>query len=484
MKYSAATFLSIFLFSSFLTAQQKTGFSNTDSIRTVLEYRLPDWGYSNFYLASGAFSNGLTLSKPTDVVRDQNNNTIRTDIDNKLVRFSGSVTPIYELYKESEKRFIDLRSTTSFTIQANSEDREFDQYITETNTQLNSATIEGNSGIRTFSESLIIDLKEYVVDDFFLLFTSNLFLSYSSQNFYSEENNLPVVDATSFSRNVFARPGVGIGYGRFRNVTPTIRALRLSERSQLMQLQALNNNQVLTAADHFTRFNGYTQRYDRPRKYFWDDMNNSLSNIYSDLSVFDAFYLDDVFNEALGSRYEGFEVYGGFEYQYNAQLQKVDNNINNTNSRETLILKEHRVFANLNWSKNLDLENQVSIRVSTTQFYNNEEGANFDRRNISELRAEWLKNLSDRYLLLVFLENGLLVNKGNDDLGSPDFDQIVTTIGSTVTFFNENKFSLAGNISFSYDYREQRADTRKNLDKTFRINIGANLRYYFNRNLY
>ena len=477
MKYSAATFLSFFLFSSFLTAQQKVGFSNPDSIRTVLEFRLPDWGYSNFYLASGAFSNAFTISKPTDVVRDQNNNTIRTDIDNKLVRFSGNITPVYQLYKENEQRFIDLRSTTSFTIQANSEDREFDQYITETNTQVNNATI-------TFSESLIVGYKEYLVEDFFLLFTSNLFLSYSSQNFYSEENNLPVVDGTSFSRNVFARPGIGIGYGRFRNVTPTIRALRLSERSQLMQLQALNNNQVKTAADHFTRFNGYNQRYDRPRKYFWEDMSSSLSNIYSDLSAFDAFYLDDVFNENLGSRFEGFEVFGGFEYQYNAQLQKVDNNINNTDSRETLILREHRIFANFNWSRNLDLENQVSIRLSTTQFYNNEEGANFDRRNISELRTEWLNNLADRYLLLVYLENGLLVNKGNDDLGSPDFDQIVTTLGSTVTFFNENKFSLSGNISFSYDYREQRTDTRKNLDKTFRINVGANIRYYFNRNLY
>ena len=213
-------------------------------------------------------------------------------------------------------------------------------------------------------------------------------------------------------------------------------------------------------------------------------MSSSLSNIYSDLSAFDAFYLDDVFNENLGSRFEGFEVFGGFEYQYNAQLQKVDNNINNTDSRETLILREHRIFANFNWSRNLDLENQVSIRLSTTQFYNNEEGANFDRRNISELRTEWLNNLADRYLLLVYLENGLLVNKGNDDLGSPDFDQIVTTLGSTVTFFNENKFSLSGNISFSYDYREQRTDTRKNLDKTFRINVGANIRYYFNRNLY
>jgi hypothetical protein len=484
MKYSAATFFSLFLFSTLLSAQQKVGFSNPDSVQTILDLRLPDWGYSNFYLASGAFNNGLTISRPTDVVRDQNNNTIRTDIDNKLVRFSGNITPVYEFYRESEKRFIDVSSTTSFVIQANSEDRDFDQYITETNTQLNNATIKGNSSIRTFSESLIIDLKEYVVDDFFLLFSSNLFLSYSSQNFYSEENSLPVVDGTSFSRNVFARPGIGLGYGRFRNVTPTLRALRLSERSQLMQLQALNNNQVLTAADHFTRFDGYAQRYDRPKKYFWEDMNNSLSNIYSDLSVFDAFYLDEVFDEALGSRFEGFEVFGGFEYQYNAQLQKTDNRINNTDSRETLILKEHRYFANFNWSKNLDLENQLSVRISTNQFVNNEEGANFDRRNISELRTEWLKNLSDRYLLLVFLENRLLVNKGNDDLGSPDFDQNVTTLGTTITFFNENKFSLGGNISLSYDYREQRADTRKNLDKTFRLNIGANLRYFFNRNLY
>ncbi|MTI86741.1 MAG: hypothetical protein FH748_02095 [Balneolaceae bacterium] len=53
-KVTIGTFL-IFLLSVSSYAQDSTGYSNPDDFDLLLNYRLPDWGYSNFVLSTGSF---------------------------------------------------------------------------------------------------------------------------------------------------------------------------------------------------------------------------------------------------------------------------------------------------------------------------------------------------------------------------------------------------------------------------------------------
>lgn len=83
-----------FLYSSFTFAQESVGFSDPDDISPLLEYRLPDWGYSNFF-------SGLFFS------RKHAESSIRQPVGNK---FAGQVlgspgTGLFPLPRIGTKNF-------------------------------------------------------------------------------------------------------------------------------------------------------------------------------------------------------------------------------------------------------------------------------------------------------------------------------------------------------------------------------------------
>jgi Tat protein secretion system quality control protein TatD with DNase activity len=76
----------------------------------------------------------------------------------------------------------------------------------------------------------------------------------------------------SFGRTREYDVGAGIGIGRSRDVTPLIRAQRLSERLEALGRPPLSAHQVQQVAQVLAREEGYRIVFDRPDRSFWRDV--------------------------------------------------------------------------------------------------------------------------------------------------------------------------------------------------------------------
>lgn len=93
--------------------------------------------------------------------------------------------------------------------------------------------------------------------------------------------------------------GFGFGFGKLRDVTSVINALRFQDRLKTVNVinEDLPADVIHNIASQFSSYDRYKAAYDRPNKYFWNDMEKQLStaNIpletassYSKLYVFES----------------------------------------------------------------------------------------------------------------------------------------------------------------------------------------------------
>ncbi|MBN1301867.1 MAG: hypothetical protein JW995_11690 [Melioribacteraceae bacterium] len=138
---------------------------------------------------------------------------------------------------------------------------------------------------------------------------------FSSRN-YEEENIFIQNDVQQYDVTF------GFGYGKMRNVTPLVQAARLQNR--LMVLNKLNkpfdNETMIALAQQLSKSSAYNNVYDRPEKYFWNDIESTLNShgiSLSTLNQYAASYLREVENEIRFMRYEGFMINPllGLEYR-------------------------------------------------------------------------------------------------------------------------------------------------------------------------
>jgi len=481
----------LFLLCSFIAfpsiglAQSSIGFTHPDSIQVVLDYRLPDWGFSNFSINSGGFNTGFIAQDVTQIREDPPDNLVFTNnVKSDRVTLDVFLQPRYEYRRESEQQFLDFTSNTALSLQKSEEDRDLEGSVAGQTVANDELELELRNSDARFSQSVDLSVKQYVKDDFFVLAQLDAVVAFQERITDNTQDDEPSTDREVFNRDVLANPRIGIGWGRFRNVSPLIRAARLSERYQTLTGSGFSNNEILSAAEQFTRFEGYQRRYDRPLKYFWGDMDGILSGKLNGLGTFDTFYINDVFSEALGDRFEGLEVFAGFGYNYINRLIREDNRITGNLDRQTLFIRDTRIFANINWSKNLSLAHQISFVGVTERGYSDDDEAAFDRIHLTDLSFRWLWNIADRFFLNSFLRDEFVFINGNEDANRPSVDQNDLTIGTSLTYFIENSLSLTGNFSFNYLSSESDRDLQEDFNDVYRFNIGASVRYYFGRNLY
>lgn len=469
MRYFAICIVLLFCSMNSIFAQQSVGFSNPDNLKPLLDYRLPDWGYSNFYLDFNARGSGSDLETST--------------AESGSRRGEFRVGPAYRLFRESEKRIVRFNAWL---------DSRYSGQTQTATSNFSNAESEDQSRKFLLDFNILTSIREYVTSGSFLFGEGNIALDYRStkrKNFDDGTLNNKVV---SYNRQFSVTPRIGYGIGRIRNVNPIIRAIRLKERASALGSRLdFSNQDILDAADQFTRYDGYQQTYDRPAKYFWGDMNEAISPNLGSLNTFDMLYLTDVLDEAIGTRLEGWEVIGGAEFDYQNDLERVEE-IAMLNRTE-FINKRVGVFVDGRWYKNISLTQQWGITGNATLSYPlREEQENIIEQKRSlmlQASVNYLWNVTDRFLLQSELSNIYSRSKfeGFSIGGGEDYSRWTNRLllANNFSYFLENRLSLTLSLDSILIHTGDTLNDDVILEaRRFNWSAGLGLRYYFSRNLY
>jgi len=432
-------------------AQESVGFSDPDSIQPLLDYRLPEWGYTNFYLD---FSTDGFLRKTSYDPQQLSESTNQ---------FRGELSPTYIYYKESEPRISDYSLNSNFNYSIN-----------------NRNTLEEEENLNNdFQINVNWDLNEKIYftesDHFFI----GRFSGYFNQERSHFESNSSGSNSTAMDIRFRPTLDVGFGFGRVRNVNPMIRSIRLNERlNSLNAGEVLDQQDIIRAAEQLTRMPGYQKVYDRPQKYFWGEMDNLISSDLSTLTPFDLLYLTDITNETIGLRREGWQIYGTLGLEQHLDYSSFKNKPDNQSTSETSNSIYFTPKVEGVWSKNITLKHQIGI---TGSFLHREELTDnviINNNNILNSSANWIYTVTDRVLINTRLS--LL------KLGFESGDPSVVTFGTEIDYFLENKFSLFADANLIGNWRGTYYGINGSETTAFQrvFNFSAGLRYYFKRQLF
>lgn len=457
-------------------AQESVGFSEPEDIQSLVEYRLPDWGYSNFWMDlnyRGVLSDNKNESEYGELQETSSTNDL-------------TLNPHYNLYRESEARKFELNSS----LYLNFQDRD----------QKWEGIYDSSENPRNRLETRVqADFlhRKYFSDDLFLHgsgdFSARLIRRHGDQF----EEGEKISERRRFVHALEARPEIGIGFGRIRNVTPIIRAVRLDERLRsLQQGSGLTRQQLLNGAEQFTRFNGYQRRYDRSQKYFWRDMSTATGGSLSGLDTFDTMYLTDVLDENLGSRLEGWEVWGGARFSYSSNLERVEETENQIEllDRSRNISQTLHTFTRGRWYKNLSLSHQIGMfgYASYAKPLQNTNTSSIEQNWTITARVgiNWLWSVADRWLLRTGLSNEYRLfdqmhnpNNNESEKRRNWTDHIF--LNNDLSYFVLNKVAINVYLNSQLRYNRSRfGNSPVDKKREFYLNYGISMRYYFSRNLY
>lgn len=468
MRYIYICFLLFFISANTLFAQQSIGFSDPDSLQQLLDYRLPDWGYSNFYVDFDAKGDGFDR---------------KTDSDQQVQK-SGNIglAPVYNLYRESEQRIFRLntRMDLSYNRQVNK----------SSNIPLGTDSRDSGTGFETilnFSSSI----REYRTEQSFFYGQGTANLRFNRDKSEEEGNGSLITKRVSYDRTFSLSPRLGIGFGRVRNVSPVIRGIRLKERTDALNSDLkFTNGDILSAADQFSRYDGYQATYDRPAKYFWGDMDEMISANLGSVDAFDMLYLTDVFDEAIGTRLEGWEIIGGLDYTYLNSLNRDEETVGTGEqvTRNTSVNNQLGIFLNGRWYKNTSLRQQWGLVGNMAIRYPLND--NLVKRNLSiGAGINWLWNVSDRILLQASLNESYNRSKREGAVLGGSTTEFSTwsnriTLSTDLNYFIENSVVINASVTPTLLHQGDNQGEGSLNNREFNWGIRVGLRYYFSRNLY
>jgi hypothetical protein len=425
------------------------GFSDPGNTIPIKEFRLPSWGYETISLGFNLDGRGSDLK--TDYHRTHG----RADLDLFL-------EPAFERYRESDDAItlLEMRLIGAWAFSTRRDELPNDWKESETR------TVTGRFDINA-------SWKQYIASVPFLSAFAKGTGRHTVRDYEYRWKNR---DTDSFDRtsNEYAvEAGIGLGFGRLREVTPVIRALRLSERwTALDKGPALQDKQIRDVASLIAGRSGYSKVYQRSGKYFWDDVIATIGS-GDDLSAFELYYLSDIFYESVGTRLEGWDA-----------------TINLTvEAREDYLYSEYTwlgASAHGRWYKNHNLNNQTGFELLTAIMNpideSSEEGAEIGL----EFIAKHLWFIADRLSW-----EPMIRISGNFEAveGSGDRDEWWRTlqfyrIQSDLTYFIEDLMAIRTSSQFYF----RRQDYDNTLGYRHRVDelgwvVDMGLTYYLDRHL-
>jgi len=458
-------FIALLIFVLFTeTNAQKYGLDNTDP-SVFTNFKVPDtdlrslWLNTNLNLSTNKWNNSIE-NNGGEITLSSNYNSI----------FKYTLTPNFYLLHESEARYLALNVILSGTYN-HSYSEIYQQDPHGPNTE--------KDNDYTTNMLLNFNYKNY-------LNSGNVFYSAGSAlNVQIEDlQSMQVWDDTTNYYEGFKTQNYtfsfGVGFGKLRNVTPVVSAIRFQERLKQVNMldKNLSDKTIEDLAEQFYKQSYFSSAFDRPDKYFWQGIDKVLSNdglSLKDLNMFADNYLRESVNEVRFLRNEGFVA--GLNLQLNYQNYYQAQSGSYYLSEQLFALGQAYVI----YSHQLNLNSQLNFNLSLSGGPN--VLANPMEKQLYSLISALGYNyeLTDR--LVASASNALNITFGN--YNNQD-KLLINTFNLNLTYFVEDNLSLNANYQWNYQVNSSFTNgnvyplTRyENTTNNHYINIGFT--FYFER---
>jgi hypothetical protein len=450
---------------AFVNAQTQTynysrnaGFTKPELLEVVKTYRLPTWGYSVLRL-DGMVMNTTTLDKYDGNWQNQQRYQRATG--------NSSFNPYFSFYRESEPFIARFSSDVAHAGSFAGEKAVFSRALRSPSDLLLQSRLSHNTSLRVQyypgeANRFFVDVEAELVQQREVSYQSDYYPSQRIRRF-------------SFAQDGFA--SVSGGFGRIRNVTPTIRAVRFYERAQARSLNFPADVSVLQrTAQQIATLSRYQTVFDRTGKYFWADFAAAIPEM-GQPSMFDFLYLTEVLSENTGMRFEGSEVRAGLFRT--SELERSKYGTSNLDRNE---IHYTGLQSSAEWYKNLSLKSQVHVfagaGMSTIQRPEMENRFSY-RRNVT-LGVDALYTITDR----VLVESGIAASVLEDS--EKPFRGIYNAAFDGTGYIRSSWFVedyLSASMQYQVNYLT--SNTTFNVNRTEFLRrtgfFSASIRYYFIR---
>ncbi len=411
-------------------AQTSVGFTNPEDVSTLLDYRLPDWGYRTVTLGLG--SGGLGSNRYGSMSYSDNSRTVANAQQGLYVTW----------HRESEPR--------NWSVSAGEEGDWSWQRV---------GTTAGRGYQSTFTEELDLSgsIRDYARGDTYLLGSADIRGRYQEDRSHQGSGG-----SVYLQRSLSTSVGMGAGYGRVRDVTPLLQAQRLSERLRALGREPLSREDVLRLAGVFARIGGYQRVFDRPDRQLWRDVLEPLLGRGEPLSPYEVLYLRDVLQENLGSREEGARV------ELSARASR-----SSTGGNEREWSTNLGPAIDARWIHNLSLDRQLALAFSGSyswwDYSNPAQGKH--ELGLGSLSTQHLWVVADRAIWTTFLTGSFRYS----EVPESDFISRERLLGlqSTYRFYIEDRVSLSPTVRVQWQ-RTGTGDRRHDEYWNWQLNLGLN----------
>lgn len=385
--------------------QTSVGFRDPRDIRSLLDYRLGSWGYNRLLLnlhLSGSGENSKHIG----------------EFEQSSCSYVLATTPAATVFRESDDH--DIHAV--FELDARLGRDEWDYWTTDHLGESEDWRYE-----IAFRNSTT--WHRYFQPNFFHLLAGDIHVSYQEFHRESERTLSDSVETwetrKEIDRRVNTSVRAGLGYGRVRNVSPVVRALRFNERLRALgRAENLQPSQIQSLAEIIARQYGYRYVYERSGKYFWSDLFDQLDDVQS-FTPFETHYLSEIFSEYIGERYQGWDISSGFEAR------------NVESHRRYLEKTAFVLFAQGSYYNNFSLNHQLGLRAL------GDYGTIFDDADPEEtaegsfrFRTEFLWILTDRF-------------SWSSQLGvEADFRQVKDSSSQEKKWFRNSQYLLTSRLQY------------------------------------
>ena len=414
----------LFLFIAISTQlfAQNYGLGNTDP-SVFSKFRLPDTKLHLFSAGSD-----FSFSSVKQIYSNEDYNS-----DGYMYNSNISISPKYYYLNQSEDRILSLNLSSTGNYQNNFNKRK-DSYSIE-----ESLDKQWSYDLRTYISG---NYKNYFnSSDCFYSLTTTLNLQMIQSN-----SNVNPMEIQKWQDYGFY---FGIGWGKLRNVTSVVSAIRLQERLKVLNIinNDLNQNTIEKLSQHFSNTNNIWQVFDRGDKNFWPGIEEILQKdgvSIKGLNMYGNAYLKEINNELRFERYEGynFGVYLQIAYSnYFFNQPYYANSIN-----ESTFICGNIYF---NYSHQMNLNSQLSGNFSLAG------GPNLTKDGITKQKYELLAGVKYDYELSDRLVTSLAYNLSlyfrNESNQNRD---LLNTLRISAQYFVEDQVSL--NLSYQLNCVENR----------------------------
>jgi hypothetical protein len=262
---------------------------------------------------------------------------------------------------------------------------------------------------------------------------------------------------------------LGIGWGKMRNVTAIVSALRFQERLKQLNLITgdLGEETVQALAEQFYRHGYYWQVHVRPDKFFWQEVGKTLAKEGVSLDGINQYansYLRETPGELRFQRNEG--AVGG------VGLQFVYTNHYNSNASPK-ISEQFLVLANayIHYSHQLNLSSQAVFSASVSGGPNVIQSPTVRQYYAATARLGYSYELTDR--LVTTVDNRFTLSFVN---AHQQERYLTNTLGATVHYFVEDQLSLTG--SYFWNFSDTKNSVPSGREERINNNVQIGLTYY------